>query len=56
MLIEFAEFGADVDYSGALGITATDIFRSITGVAYKMGPSAAVIQDVLSVIDTENPQ
>jgi hypothetical protein len=56
LLIEFAEFGLDIDYSSALGITASDIFRSVTGVAYKSVATAAVLQDVLSVIDIERPQ
>jgi hypothetical protein len=53
--MEFAEFGLDVDYSAELGITASDIFRSVTGVAYKSLATGAVLQDVLAVIDLEKP-
>lgn len=55
MILEFSEFGADVDYGAELGITASDIFRSITGVAYKTISTGDTLQDVLSVIDNENP-
>jgi hypothetical protein len=55
LIMEFAEFGLDVDYSGDLGITASDIFRSVTGVAYKSIATGAILQDILSIVDLENP-
>jgi hypothetical protein len=55
LILEFSEFGADIDFGAALVITAQDIFRSVTGVAYKSTPSGDVLQDMLSVLDNENP-
>jgi hypothetical protein len=43
LILEFAEFGADIDFGAALAITAQDIFRSVTGVAYKTTQSAEVL-------------
>lgn len=50
LLTEASEFGLDIVYD--FGIKASDIFRSITGVAYQTGPTVAVLQDILSAIDS----
>ena len=43
LILEFSEFGADIDFGAALVITAQDIFRSVVGVAYKTTPSGDVL-------------
>ena len=49
MLKEFSEVGEVLETD--FGVTATDIFRSVVGVAKKSEPMNSVLRDILSAID-----
>ena len=56
MILDFSEFGRDLDFNADLDVQASDIFRSLSGLAYQRGPTAAVLQDLLSVLETSKPE